>query len=86
MTRRDGPTLAERVGAVPLRTTKEGTSRHCWVLDAPGHPGQWPGLLLEWRRTDEGWLGRVAYAIGDPDQPGARLVERWLDSTYLRSA
>ena len=44
MTRRNGPTLAERVGASSPRRGDD--ARHCWVVDAPGHPGRWPGLLL----------------------------------------
>src|SRR5690242_14626448 len=30
--------------------------KHCWVTD---ENGRLPGLLLEWRRTAEGWQGRV---------------------------
>lgn len=82
MTRRKGPTLAERAGASAPRSRGDD-ARHCWVIDAPGHPGRWPGLLLEWRRADDGWLGRVAYAISDLDQPGARMVERWLPARCL---
>src|SRR3954452_18032899 len=73
MTRRNGQTLAERVGATMARRGTE--ARHCWVGDAPGHSGRWPGLLREWRREDAGWLGRVAYAIPDLDGPGARMIE-----------
>lgn len=83
MTRRNGPTLAERVGATAPRRGDD--ARHCWVVDAPGHPGRWPGLLLEWRREDDGWLGRVAYAIPDLDRAGARMIERWLPATCLRA-
>ena len=81
MTRRNGPTLAERVGAAPSRRGDD--ARHCWVVDAPGHPGRWPGLLLEWRRETDGWVGRVAYAIPDLDRPGARMIERWLPAHCL---
>lgn len=28
-------------------------------------------------------MGRVVYAIPDLDQPGARMVERWLPAQYL---
>ena len=52
------------------------------MLDAPGHPGRYPGLLVEWRRTaGEGWEGRVVYAM--PDRPAARLVERWVSAVHL---
>jgi hypothetical protein len=81
MTRRNAPTLAERVGVAPSRRGDD--ARHCWVVDAPGHPGRRPGLLLEWRREADGWFGRVAYAIPDLDRPGARMVERWLPAQCL---
>src|SRR5207302_3297125 len=82
MTRRNGPTLAERVGNT--QSARQGEdARHCWVIDASGHPGRWPGLLLEWRRGEEGWLGRVAYAIPDLEHASARLVERWLPAQFL---
>jgi len=55
--------------------------KHCWVLNPPGAPGRWPGLLLEWRRDDCGWEGRVAYA---PHlQNGHALMELWLPADLL---
>ena len=78
-----GPTLAERVGG-----SKEATptvQRHCWVVDAPGHPGRYPGLLAEWRRDDAGWEGRVVYALEEPGG-GCRLVERWVPATCLAAS
>jgi hypothetical protein len=58
--------------------------RHVWLVDAPGQPGRWPGLLVEWRRIDEGpWLARVVYAIPEPDRSGNRVVERWLPGDCL---
>ena len=60
--------------------------KHCWVVDAPGHPGRWPGLLLEWRRDPAGgeWAGRVAVVGGAPGD--RRPVEVWVGARYLRSA
>jgi hypothetical protein len=58
-------------------------ARHCWA-DPPGHPGPWPGLVVEWRRGAGGsWNGRCVYAIDDPDGSGVRLVERWLPADCL---
>lgn len=58
--------------------------RHVWLVDAPGQPGRWPGLLVEWRRVDEGpWVARVVYAIPEPDRSGNRVVERWLPGDCL---
>jgi hypothetical protein len=78
-----GPTLAERV-----RQDRDGerppTRRHCWVVDAPGHPGRYPGLLAEWRRRDDDWEGRVVYALDEADN-GCRLVERWVPGGCLEA-
>ena len=60
-------------------------ARHCWVT-APvdGGPPR-PGLLLEWRRGDRGWEGRVAYAA---ELRGQRwgTVEEWLPAEVVASA
>lgn len=55
-----------------------GRPAHCWVSEPPGHPGTWPGLLVEWRRDTEGWTGRVVFVVG-----GAVVVETWLPSDQL---
>jgi len=79
-----GPTLAERVGSAPSGD-RAPAQRHCWVVDSPGHPGRYPGLLAEWRRADDGWEGRVVYAL---DEPGSacRLVERWVPAACLEAS
>ena len=60
-------------------------ARHCWLTDPPGEPGRWPGLVVEWRRGDLGWEGRVAYGV--PGTVGAiRLIEQWLPASHLRPA
>ncbi len=83
MRSRHGPTLAERSGVVSPADAGTG-ARHCWVADAPGHPGEHPGLLAEWRRTPSGWEGRVVYAL--PERGGgSRLVERWVEAGHLRA-
>jgi hypothetical protein len=84
MSRRDGPTMAERVGAG--RSDRSAYGRHVWVVDAPGHPGRWAGLLMEWRRIDAGWQGRVVYVIPEPDGCGNRAIERWLAAECLLPA
>jgi hypothetical protein len=78
-------------GGIPLsrrvRSTPAGEDdcpvRHCWVAGAADERGvKRPGLLVEWRRTDAGWQGRVVYAaelrVGEWS-----LVEEWLPSTLL---
>ena len=59
-------------------------ARHCWVT-APADGGSpRPGLLLEWRRAERGWEGRVAYAAElRPDRWAA--VEEWLPAEAVAS-
>ena len=74
MARGRGPTLGERVGAFEQDAAPQ-PHRHWWVVDAPGHPGRYPGLLAEWRREGDAWEGRVVYAL-DEGGGRCRLVER----------
>lgn len=90
MRRRDAPSLAERSGVAPASRVEEPPSdstsraaRHCWA-EPPGHPGPWPGLVVEWRRTTRGdWHGRCVYAVTEPDGSGVRVIERWLPASCL---
>lgn len=95
--RRTGPTLAERARGEPAGGSNAASEppgsepdalrpaavHHCWVDDAPGHPGRYPGLLLEWRRDQQRWLGLVAYVMPDLQADRVRLVQRWLPGVYL---
>jgi hypothetical protein len=81
-----GPTLAERTAASRGGADRErapGGARHCWVVDAPGHPGRYPGLLLAWRRGSDGWSGLVSYSIDEPGNTDVRLVQRWVPAACL---
>lgn len=52
--------------------------KHCWVTD---EHGRLPGLLLEWRRTLDGFQGRVVRPVVDD---GAWIVvEEWLPAELL---
>jgi hypothetical protein len=51
------------------------------VHDPPDAAGTWPGLLVEWRREETGWQGRVVYTVAGPG--GSRLVEAWLPAARL---
>jgi hypothetical protein len=64
------------------RPAGDGSGRHCWVHDPPDAPGTWPGLLVEWRQQEDGWHGRVAYAV--PGVHGPVLVEAWLPADQLK--
>jgi hypothetical protein len=86
---RSGRSLGERAAdsgvrpdqppQAPARPDPEG--RHCWVHDPPEGPGTWPGLLIEWRRVETGWQGRVAYTVAGAH--GSALVEAWLPAGRL---
>ncbi|WP_231502608.1 hypothetical protein [Blastococcus sp. URHD0036] len=65
----------------PVVRRADGRGRHCWVHDPPGAPGVWPGLLVEWRQTDDGWHGRVAFTVAGP--AGSVLMEAWLPAAAL---
>ena len=69
-------------GGPPAGVPREvAEGRHCWVHDPLDAPGTWPGLLIEWRRGDDGWQGRVAYTVVGPHGPA--LVEAWLPAGRL---
>jgi hypothetical protein len=84
MGRRSGIPLAARVrvGESPI---DDCPARHCWVSDAVDRLGvKRPGLLLEWRRQDGAWQGRVVYLAHL--RPGEwQLVEEWLHAALLSS-
>ncbi|WP_235494434.1 hypothetical protein [Geodermatophilus sp. Leaf369] len=67
---------------LPGRPAGAGHGRHCWVRDPPDAPGIWPGLLVEWRQREDGWHGRVAYAV--VGEHGPVLVEAWLSAEQLK--
>ncbi|MCY7397178.1 MAG: hypothetical protein LH468_13700 [Nocardioides sp.] len=80
-----------RVGAEqPARARGEGAercpARHCWVADAiDSRSVRRPGLLVEWRRQDGRWQGRVVYAA-QLRADGWALVEEWVPSELLTVA
>jgi hypothetical protein len=49
--------------------------RHVWVDASGGH--QYPGLVIAWRRRDDGWEGYVAVA-----RDGSVLI-RWEQASRL---
>ena len=75
------PDVRELPAPPPVTRRADGRGRHCWVHDPPGAPGVWPGLLVEWRQTDEGWHGRVAFTVAG--QGGSVLMEAWLPAAAL---
>ena len=52
----------------------------CWVTD---RHGRLPGLLLQWKPTSEGYLGRVVRPV--LDQEGWAVVEEWLPAAMLEA-
>ena len=63
------------------RRRGSSTPSHCWVADAQGN--RHPGLLLEWRKQDTGWVGLVTYVMAD-DAGGFSLVQEWVGSEALK--
>lgn len=87
---RSGRSLSERAAdsgvrpeppSRPAAPHDVAEGRHCWVHDPPDATGTWPGLLVEWRREETGWQGRVVYTVVGPG--GSRLVEAWLPAARL---
>jgi hypothetical protein len=77
-------TLAERTELTRRASAHGGNpGRHCHVVDPPGGFGRVPGLLVEWRREGERWMGFVVY-VGQVE--GIRVVlEAWLPADQLRA-
>jgi len=72
-------TLAHRVAgtAPPERraATPPSPARHCFV------DGE-PSLLVEWRRAERGWEGRVLTLVW-VDAVGWVTIERWLPAAEI---
>ena len=72
-------TLADRVAATGRTEERPATppspARHCFV------DGE-PSLLVEWRRADRGWEGRVLTLVW-VDAVGWVTIERWLPAAEV---
>jgi hypothetical protein len=92
MSRGGGVPLRDRVprggepGEASPSQAEERGGRHCWVVDSPGHPGRWPGVLVEWRQGVAGWDGLVAYVVPEVKGAGRRVVMRWVAAAYLEQS
>lgn len=65
-------------GGAPVASHR---TRHCWVRD-PDAQGEWPGLVLEWRKQGESWLALVVYL--PTEGPQMTTVQEWLNAERLR--
>jgi hypothetical protein len=83
--RRGGVPMVQRVRSAGPPSYDDCPARHCWVADAVDEQGvKRPGLLVEWRRGDGGWEGRVVYVA--QVRPGRWvLVEEWVAAAQLTS-
>jgi hypothetical protein len=63
---------------------REAAARHCWVTNPPGTPGRWPGVVLEWRRDEGRWQGRVVVVVLDGQAPS--MICAWFDQDQLTPA
>jgi hypothetical protein len=80
-----GLTLAQRaaLGGVAPESAPTPHRRHCWVAGPDQDPGPWPGLVLDWRRSDDGWSAWVVYLVGE-GEPVA--VQGWVERERLTPA
>lgn len=80
-----GLTLAERSrlsGIAGERVHRH--RRHCWVSGPDDEPGPWPGLVLQWERTEGGWRAWVVYLASEgPDEV---VVQCWVERDRLTPA
>jgi hypothetical protein len=75
----DRLTLAERIQGAPLKLPEPPPVKPCW---AHCREGRLPGLLIEWRRGQEGWEGRVVRPALDVSMRWV-VVEEWLPAGLL---
>jgi hypothetical protein len=62
-----------------------GSLRHCWVIDPPGRPGRWPGVLIGWIRGPDGlWSGHVVFVVMDGGRES--VVIEYVPGGHLRPA
>jgi hypothetical protein len=76
-----GP-MADRVNGAEGGAPPAPAVKHCWVTD---QHGRLPALLLEWRRTEAGFQGRVVRPVADPEGGWVVVVE-WLPAAWLAPA
>lgn len=84
-----GVPLGERVragehrsDADPGRTSTHCPARHCWVVAPVDATVARPGLLLEWRKSEHRWEGRVIYLA--ELRPGRwSTIEEWIPQELL---
>lgn len=92
MSRRAGPSLAERVAATRAAAEQRsrddtdstpGVGKHCWVLAAPcSAEERTAAVLVEWRQDPAGqWEGRVVYAVQLSDR--ISVLDTWMPSSLL---
>ena len=68
--------------AAPTTSPIDCPARHCWVTVPVDGARPRPGLLLEWRKVEHRWEGRVVYAA--ELRPGRwAAVEEWLPAELL---
>jgi hypothetical protein len=80
MNRGERRPIGERIHGSSPGPAAAPALKHCWVTD---RHGRLPGLLLEWRRTAEGWQGRVVRPV--LESYGWVVVEDWLPAALLEA-
>jgi len=76
------PASSPAVAALAAPSAGDPPARHCWVAVPVDGSRPRPGLLLEWRKVEHRWEGRVVYAA--ERRPGRwASVEEWLPAELL---
>ena len=80
-TGRPAPATVEPAPAPTSAVPDSSSRRHCWVQGPPECAGPWPGVVVEWRRADDGWLALVTYVVTEPT--GSTTIHAWLAAHLL---
>jgi hypothetical protein len=78
-----GLTLEQRSRLSGIGARRPHTHRrHCWVTGPERQPGPWPGLVLDWQQTEDGWRAWVVYLLGADEV----VVQGWVERSRLAPA
>lgn len=72
---------------VRAERTQRGVTSHTRFVEVDDAGTAQPGLLLEWVRSDAGWLGRVVWARAGPEADpasGPQLIVALVPAHRLR--
>ena len=77
-----GVPLRDRVVVQQPQQAPAARRPHCLVTDPQGQ--EWPGLVIRWRRDDDGgWSAWTVYVVFE--NPDPVVVQAWTPSRALRA-